>query len=235
MRGLDATNRHFEHDENQTVFSLAKVTRSNFKGGYMKKVEIKKLAGAGVLSVGLVFGMTGFAGATSGTIDTTGPESNNQIRHKSRVEIDVENDNDVELNNRNEQRASSGDARVRYNTTGGSAMAGSVANESMVDAWVEIDNSQAVADLGAVVDAGAMGSDSALIENTGPLSNNEVNFENTVEVDVENDNNVNINNSVEQTARSGDASVQYNTTGGNAVSGNVSNTSESVLTVSISN
>src|SRR5690606_27287632 len=53
----------------------------NNKGGQMKKIA--KSAGAAVTSLGLVVGLAGFAGATSGTIGNTGPASNNQITSNS--------------------------------------------------------------------------------------------------------------------------------------------------------
>lgn len=201
----------------------------------MKKVEVKKLAGAGVLSLGLVVGMAGFAGAARGDIDTTGPRSNNEIRHNSRVDLEVDNRNDLDLRNRTEQSASSGDATVRFNTTGGEAETGSATNESTVDAWIEVDNSGAAGELSAIVDAGSAGSDTASIENTGPLSNNEVEFNSRVDVEVDNRNYVDVRNTVEQSAHSGDATVRFNTTGGDATTGDASNTSTSMFTVSISN
>jgi hypothetical protein len=199
----------------------------------MKKVEIKKLVGASALSLGLVVGVAGFAGASTGTIDTTGPDSDNEIRHESRVELDLRNDNEVDLRNRTTQRATSGDARVRSNTTAGNAASGDATNESVVDALVEVDNSSAAGDLSGLV--GGQGSDTGRIENTGPNSENEVTFENRVEVDIENDNEIDIDNTVDQRARSGDASVRYNTTGGSASTGSASNSSSSIFTVSITN
>ncbi len=81
----------------------------------MKKQDIKKAAGAGVLSLGLVFGLAGFAGAASGTIGTTGPDSDNEITHESSVEMDFDNDNDLSFTNSNGQGASSGSAETEGN------------------------------------------------------------------------------------------------------------------------
>lgn len=199
----------------------------------MKKIDIKKAAGVSVLSLGLVVGLAGFAGASSGTIGTTGPDSENEITHESNVDMDVHNDNNVGLTNKNDQYASSGDAEAKDSTTAGGAESGKASNANSVTASVQLDNSQAASSLGSA--AGGSGSNSASITNTGPDSENEVKFESRVNVDVNNDNDVHVYNDNDQTARSGDAEVEHNTTGGNATSGAVSNTSSSNFTVRITN
>jgi len=199
----------------------------------MKKLKATKLASAGVLSIGLVMGMAGFAGATTGSIDTTGPRSNNRVRHESRVDLNSTNSNNLDLTNRATQQATSGEARVRFNTTGGAAETGSVTNDNVVDALIEVDNSGSAAGLGNLVDP--QGSDMGSIENTGPDSDNVVRFDNRTNVSLENTNDISVSNTIDQTAESGDARVTDNTTGGDAVSGDVSNTSSSIFTVSISN
>jgi len=196
------------------------------------KASVKKAAGAGLLSLALVVGVAGFAGASSGTIGTTGPYSDNEIRHDSDVDIDVDNDNDVDLENRTDQRASSGDAEVKYNTEGGDATTGDAMNDSSVEATVEIDNSGSA---GAWDGVASPQNNSGSINNTGPYSDNKVKFESDVDVDINNDNDVDIDNDVDQHAYSGDAEVRTNTTGGSATSGSVSNTSSSSFTVRITN
>lgn len=104
----------------------------------MKK--IRTTVTTGVASLGLVVGMAGFAGATTGTIDTTGPRSNNQIESNSKWEMDVDNDNDVRVDNDNDQHASSGDATVRGNTTGGNATSGSASNTNSTSTTISIKN-----------------------------------------------------------------------------------------------
>src|SRR6478609_912761 len=99
----------------------------------MQKKDIKKAAGVGVLSLGLVVGLAGFAGASSGTIGTTGPDSENSITHESDVDLDFDNDNDIRLTNHNDQRASSGDAEANHNTTAGDAESGMASNDNSVD------------------------------------------------------------------------------------------------------
>ena len=196
-------------------------------------IKLKKAVGAGVLSLGLVVGLAGFAGAATGTIGTTGPGSDNEISHESRTELDIDNDNDVKFNNKNHQYASSGDAEVKGNTTGGDATTGDAENDNSVDATIEIDNSQTAAAFDGVGSGG--GSVSASIENTGPKSDNTIKSENKVEIDVDNDNNIHVYNNNDQVAKSGDAEVRYNTTGGDATSGSVTNTNSSTFTVRVTN
>lgn len=199
----------------------------------MKKIDIKKAAGIGVLSLGLVVGLAGFAGASSGTIGTTGPDSENEVTHESDVDMDFDNRNDLNLDNRNDQYASSGEAEVEDNTTGKDAKSGNASNGNAVSATIQFDNSQTASSFDGA--AGGSGSNSGTINNTGPDSENKVEFESRVDVDVDNDNDVRIDNDNDQTARSGDAEVRHNTTGGGATSGNVSNTSSSSFTVRITN
>ena len=199
----------------------------------MQKIDIKKATGVGVLSLGLVVGLAGFAGATSGSIGTTGPSSDNTVRHDSDVELEVENDNDLDLTNRSEQRASSGETEVKYNTTGGDASTGDASNMNDVTAEVEFDNSASAASMSAM--ASVESDNSGSITNTGAYSDNHVTFESDTDVDIDNENDVDIYNNVDQSAYSGDAEVRANTTGGSASTGSVSNSSSSSFTVRITN
>lgn len=199
----------------------------------MKKIDIKKAAGAGVLSLGLVVGVAGFAGASSGTIGTTGPDSDNEISHESDVDMDFHNKNKIDIDNWSHQYASSGEAEARGNTTAGDATSGDAANATSLSATVEVDNSEGSANFSAAL--GGNGSNSGSINNTGPDSENKVKFDSDVNIDVDNHNYVHVDNDVSQKARSGDAEVKHNTTGGSATSGSVSNTSTSSFTVRVTN
>lgn len=196
-------------------------------------MKIKKTLTTGVLSLGLVVGLAGFAGASSGSIGTTGADSENEIKHESSLELDFENDTDLHLMSRNEQKASSGEAEVEFNTTGGDARTGSASNANALSGTVEIVNSQS-AEAYADMDT-ADASNTGTINNTGFNSENEVTFENKVEVDIDNDTDISIHTSNEQSAYSGDAEVHHNTTGGDAVTGNVTNTNTSSFTVRVTN
>jgi len=195
----------------------------------MKK--IRTTVTTGVASLGLVVGMAGFAGATTGTIDTTGPRSNNQIESNSKWEMDVDNDNDVRVDNDNDQHAYSGDARTSGNTTGGDAESGEASNANTANTSLSVDNGGAGGNWGMP----SSSSSSATIENTGPRSNNQVEFNSSYEVKVNNDNDVRVDNDNDQHASSGDATVRGNTTGGNATSGSASNTNSTSTTISIKN
>lgn len=196
-------------------------------------MKIQKKLGAAVLSLGLVVGLSGFAGAATGTIDTTGPDSTNTIRSESEVEIDVENDNDLDVRNSNDQRAWTGEAEVEENTEGGDAETGNALNENELDASISVDNSASV---GALADWGGNGGDhEATIEKTGPDSVNRVTFEHEVEVDIENDNDLEVRNYNNQRASSGDAEVSDNTEGGDATTGNATNTNSTTIRFDVTN
>lgn len=200
----------------------------------MKKIDMRKAAGVGALSLALVVGVAGFAGATSGTIGTTGANSDNKISSKTTVDTDVSNHNNLDLSNMTHQYASSGESQVKYNTTGGNATSGSASNSNGVNASVSVDNSHAAASVTVPAGDGS-GSGSASINNTGYNSNNQVTSETKTNVDITNHNDVDIHNSVDQMAKSGEAEVMYNTTGGSATSGDVSNTTTSSFDVRVSN
>ncbi|HEX7484036.1 MAG TPA: hypothetical protein VF281_02690 [Candidatus Saccharimonadales bacterium] len=197
-------------------------------------MKIQKKLGAAVLSLGLVVGLSGFAGATTGTIDTTGPDSVNKIHSESSQRVDIDNDNDLKVNNGNSQKAWSGEAEVRDNTTGGDASSGDASNMNSFDADVSVDNSGSV---GAAVAAGAggAGDNDASIENTGPDSYNTVTFENRSNVDIRNDNNLYVSNHNYQTASTGDATVRHNTTGGDATTGSASNENTTSVRFDVTN
>ena len=205
----------------------------------MKKVDMKKLAGTSLLSLGLVVGVAGFAGASSGTIGTTGAESNNKIKHETSTEWNVDNNTDVDLKNKTRQEASSGDVEAKSNTTAGNATTGSASNGNTTNGTVEVDNSQASSGASGLMGSSGSGSggssNSGSISNTGYASENQVETTNRMDVDINNDTNVDIYNTTEQSAASGNAQVQYNTTGGSAVTGNASNTSSSSFTVRVTN
>ena len=144
----------------------------------------------------------------------------------------MHNNNSVSLNNNNPQTANTGKAEVEHNTTGGSATSGDAMNESMLDASVTFHNSSSGL---ANMYGGNMGSDTASISNTGPNSHNEVEFKNEANLTVTNSNNVQISNTNTQSATSGSAEVEGNTTGGDATSGGASNTSSNTFSIDITN
>lgn len=197
-------------------------------------MKIQKKLGAAVLSLGLVVGLSGFAGAATGTIDTTGPDSTNTIRSDSRYRVDVDNNNRLKVHNDNDQDATSGDATVRDNTEGGDAETGAAWNDNAFEAEVSVDNSAAA--VAAVEAAGNGGGDNeATIENTGPDSVNRVVFDTRTNIDIDNDNNLYVSNDNDQDATSGDATVRHNTEGGNATTGDASNTNSTSVRFEVTN
>jgi hypothetical protein len=201
----------------------------------MKKQNIKKTIGAALASLGLVVGLSGgLVAAQSGSIDTTGPESDNSIQYETDTEVDVDNHNDLSATNSNSQSADTAEAEVEHNTTGGDAETGSARNTSSFDAEVSVDNSASasfVADLGGL---GGVDFD-ASIENTGPESDNEVSVESDLDIDIENHSSLSVVSSNTQTATSGDAEVHGNTTGGDAITGDASNESSTSITFEVTN
>ena len=198
-------------------------------------MRIQEKLGAGVLSLGLVVGLSGFAGATTGTIDTTGPDSTNTIRSEMTHRVDVDNDNKVKLHNNNDQEAWTGDARVQDNTTGGDAWTGEAWNDNALDVSASIDNSSSTAGAWSGGMGGGDHHHDATISNTGPDSVNRVVFDTYTNVDIENDNEVYVTNNNTQTASSGDATVRHNTTGGDAVTGDATNVNSTSVSVDIAN
>lgn len=196
-------------------------------------MKIQKKLGAAVLSLGLVVGLSGFAGAATGTIDTTGPRSDNTIRSETSQRVDIDNDNDLRVTNDNDQRATTGDAEVDENTEGGDAETGSATNENELDVSVSVDNSGSA---GALVDFGGNGGDNeASIENTGPRSDNSVRIESRSTVDIDNDNDLRVTNTNDQRATSGDAEVTDNTFGGSATTGDASNSNSTTIRFDVTN
>lgn len=200
-------------------------------------MKIQKTLGAGVMSLGLIVGLSGFVGATpgTGTIRNTGPRSTNTLTSHVSHRVDVDNDNDVSVRNYNTQDAWTGNARVVDNTTGGSARSGAATNSTAFNAHLDVDNSGSVAAAVEPLSMGGGESGSASISDTGPHSNNQISSTMNTNVDVNNDNNISVHNSNTQTASSGNATVRDNTTGGDATSGSASNTNTSSLTLSIKN
>ncbi|MBI2009017.1 hypothetical protein HYS84_01225 [Candidatus Saccharibacteria bacterium] len=192
----------------------------------MKK--LLKILSAALVSAGLT---TGFAAAQSGSIDTTGPDSENKVKIEQKNEAKIDNDNDVKVKNKNYQSADSGDAKVKHNTTGGDATSGNSSNSNSASSDVSVSNSG-----GGTWSLTPPASDAdGSISNTGPDSKNEVKITTTNKLKIDNDNDVKVKNDNYQTATSGDATVKDNTTAGDATSGDASNDNTVSNSVNINN
>lgn len=188
--------------------------------------KLLRLAAMAALSVGLAAGVatTGVTHAQTGTIDTTGPESTNTITFDETNTVNVTNENTgSDVINNNGQNAISGAAMVDSNTTGGNADTGNSANSSNHKVRAYVSNASAT-DL-ALAAAATGEADEASISNTGPSSTNTVDFIGNNSVTVLNDNDVDVTNNNDQTAVTGSADVVNNTTGGDANTGDATNTS----------
>ncbi len=195
-------------------------------------MKIVKSAGAAVMSLGLVVGLAGFAGATSGTIGNTGPWSYNHISSNNRHTATLDNDNDLNASSFNSQDARSGDASSFFNTTAGGAETGSAHNSNSSNVSASVNNGGG---LGLSGMFGGSGANSASIDTTGPGSRNSVSFNDHTYVRVSNDNDLRVTNTNFQDAHSGNARVSGNTTGGSAITGDASNSNSQTVNLSVSN
>jgi hypothetical protein len=191
--------------------------------------KLLRIAAAAAVSASLVTGLA--AAESGGSISNTGPDSTNKIINKNSDRLSVHNDNDVNVRNSNDQNATTGEAEVEDNTTGGDATSGNASNSNSLDASVTVDNSAGLANLSF----GGSGSSGGSIDTTGPDSNNVIVNKSSTSVRINNDNDINICNTNTQNATSGEASVEHNTTGGSATSGDATNTNSSTFSVSVTN
>lgn len=194
----------------------------------------KKIRSAGAMTLGLAVGLGGVAGATSGTIGYTGPDSYNKIEASAYNRTHVSNDNDVTFGNSNSQHAWSGHASVVDNTTGGHAETGDAVNSNATKVSAAFNNAPSTA-AALKNGAGLFGSDSAKINTTGPDSYNKIELKKFNKVSVHNDNDIVISNTNSQFAKSGSAEVFHNTTGGSAVTGDARNTNSTVVDLKVTN
>lgn len=194
----------------------------------------KLLRAAAVTVLGLSLGATVASAAPgTGTIDTTGPNSHNEVTFNGGNDVNLDNNNSVRVSNMTAQSAYTGDVVAATNTTAGDAASGAAMNDNSLTGHLSVSNTNSNSAALASV-AGGGGSDGS-ITNTGPSSWNEVTFNNGSSVEVDNNNCISIQNTTTQTASSGDATVTNNTTGGSAVSGDASNSNSTDLTVTVSN
>lgn len=160
-------------------------------------------------------------GVTSGsTINGTGPNSNNTIDGTANNNGTTNNTTNANVTNLLAATANSGNATVIGNTSGGNAASGNAQDQANIvnmlqstSNAIDGDTVTFVANINGDVNGDLMLDPSALgsLQNTSPLGNNNLTLNNQV--------NAGINNTIDLTANSGDASVSGNTSGGNATSG----------------
>ncbi len=200
-------------------------------------MKAKKALGSTLASLGFVVSFAALASAAPGsTIGTTGPDSYNKVKNTSSQSLVVRNTNDIGVRNTNHQNSWSGEATVVHNTTGGNATSGNASNANALSVSATVNNAATTAPAVAAVAVNNVVNDAtSAITQTGPDSTNKVENTTTSKVYIHNDNDLSVDNSNCQMAKSGDATVTDNTTGGSATSGNVSNTNTTTVSFNVSN
>ena len=197
--------------------------------------KLTRISATVASSVALVAGFAGVAGA-SPSISTTGPDSYNRISHHHTVRTTVRNTNDVHLTNNNPQSAYTGRVEVERNTTVGDVSSGYATNHSTLNADVTVDNTSASsAAMDTSMGGGGGGMGDASIHLTGPDSTNVISSKNSVTTTVTNNNDIHVTNNNSQQASTGNVEVEKNTSVGNVTSGDATNTSNTTLSVNVTN
>lgn len=192
------------------------------------KASVLRYAAIGMASLSLA----GVAAASTVTVGTTGPDSNQQVNLSNSQRLNLDNFNAAGVTNFNAQDAQSGDVSAAKNTSvsGGAGGSGIATNSNMNDTHVAVNNMGSGAML-AGMGNGAAPADTVSMNLTGPDSNNQVRINNSQQVNVTNDNIVNVENVNLQSAQSGDVSAFKNTTVGGLSSGGVANSNSNVTSI----
>ena len=199
----------------------------------LSKTVMSRLTTGLATVVMAVFGVTGFASAAS--INTTGPDSTNRVDTNISANCRTLNNNNLRLRASNDQSADSGNAVAADNTEAGSADSGNASNETATSASAHISNGNNNESCACPVTAAGINGTNESIAKTGPDSENTIDTNVNVTDTVTNNNDVNVTNSNEQSASSGDAVVAHNTTGGDARTGDATNSSQASFLVNLVN
>lgn len=201
-------------------------------------MKARKLVSATVASLGLVAGLSGFAGATSGSgwrsISDTGSHSYNAIKSHKSTSVKVKNDNDLCVTNNNTQHAYSGDVHAYDNTRLGDVSTGNARNTNNTNISATVNNSGSAEWAHVATPSGGSGA-GGTISDTGYKSHNLITSKETTKVNVNNDNDIHITNNNTQTATSGDAHVSDNTRVGSVTTGDATNTNSTTVRLNVSN
>lgn len=100
--------------------------------------KMLQVVGVSLLSIVMIGGSV-FA-QDSGTIENTGPGSDNEIEISEECRVLIENNTNIKFENNNPQTSESGGAEVDNNTEGGDAISGDATNESNVEINVGVSN-----------------------------------------------------------------------------------------------
>ncbi len=192
----------------------------------------KLLRFAAVAATGLGLAAPAMVSAQTATTSTSGPNSKAKVslNNKNRVDTTVKNNLNAKV--KNDQRASTGDAGAKNNTTVGDVRTGSAAVDNTTDAHVTVDNSNASSACGC---DGSMADQTVDATTEGPNSPVYVDVKNDNKVTTKITNNVSVDTSNKQSAKSGNASAKNNTTVGDVVSGDATATNSSTLELNVTN
>lgn len=176
--------------------------------------------------------MSGVAVAAP-TISNTGFMSYNKISVKDKQSCKIKTNSTLGVSSFTSQSSSTGNAKVKYNTTGGTAVSGNAANANTATTGVTVNNPASPSDCEtnvAVVDGSG-----SQISGTGALSVNKIEVKNSNSVKVVTNNVIGVSNKTLQGSSSGNAVMYGNTTGGSATSGNATNTNTQTITLQVTN
>lgn len=159
----------------------------------------------------------------------TGPSSNNTINQNNNRTLDVTVADNKTIQNDINTDASSGNASVTGNTSGGDATTGQARSNVVL---LNLTGKKVVAKNALLVFVNVLGTWTGLIFDapagtnaiaaTGPNSNNTIDTNNNLDLEADITKNSVIDNDIDVSAHSGDATVSGNTSGGNAKSGDAS-------------
>jgi len=158
-------------------------------------------------------------GPASGMATAQEDHHNNHHEHNHNYacyEVDIKNENEVELETSTTQTSTSGDIDVKDNTTVDDVESGTTSNSHTSNVSVTLDNSAPVENLPDPV----------------APTNNHHHQSYGMKMDINNENSIQIANSITQSATSGDVTVKDNTTVGDVSSGTATNTATSTITIS---
>lgn len=197
----------------------------------------KLLLGAATLvtSLGLTAGVASATQSSGNVIRDTGPDSRAKIETRIKNRTDINNKNKLDVSNDTKQNAYSGNANVKGNTFGGDAVSGDATNKNAFNVSAKIDNTAAHAVDGAGVRVLDPVRDGGEISNTGPHSDATIKTDVSNSTKVNNVNDINVRNTTNQNAFSGNATVTNNTHGGDAISGDASNFNSTNVTLHVTN
>lgn len=153
---------------------------------------------------------------------TTGPLSNNYCTINNTSNVSVKNVSDAQIVNNVTTTSSTGNNSASFNTLGGSITTGNATSNTTVSSVANVNTT--------MVTGGPAGADNSGDNTiTGPLSDNRVDINNRLAVDVTNSNTATVENYVTTTADTGNNTADTNTGPGSVMTG------DSYLTTTVAN